>query len=350
LQTRTDALGAGNDALAVSRSGTAVTNLSFGNTTNNPTYTFSGSGQTTHNGVVLINTVASNALVIDSTNASGPYTTFRRSGTPFADMGDGAQLGGGFTLDYFGIGARAGFGIQMSANGATSPTWQLNTSNNVVQTGTLTVNGTGTSAVAGLLRLGDTVASGDRLVLFNNVARSSSNLEHYFNYAPTQLDIYSYDGASTALGTVRFRQTQLQLANGSAGTPVLSFTSDTNTGLYGDGADGLFFAEGGTGFRIGYRAVPRSTTATTLAIGDVGKCVAITAAINIPISTFAAGDCITIYNDSAGALNLTISAGTLRLAGTTTTGTRSIAVRGLCTIWFNTGGATPEVIASGNVT
>jgi hypothetical protein len=99
---------------------------------------------------------------------------------------------------------------------------------------------------------------------------------------------------------------------------------------------------------IGYRAVPRSTTTTTFAIGDVGKCVAITGAINIPASVFAAGDCISVYNDSAGALNITISAGTLRLAGTTTTGTRALAARGLATLWFNVGGATPEVLCSGS--
>ena len=101
------------------------------------------------------------------------------------------------------------------------------------------------------------------------------------------------------------------------------------------------------GVSLGWLQVPRSTTVTTLAIGDVGKCVAITAAINIPASVFTAGDALSIYNDSAGSLNITISAGTLRLAGTTTTGTRALAARGLATLWFNVGGATPEVICTG---
>lgn len=135
--------------------------------------------------------------------------------------------------------------------------------------------------------------------------------------------------------------------DGSTSNPGYAFSNDQNTGLYRIGADQLGFSEGGTGFRIGFRNVPRSTTATTLAIGDNGKCVAVSAAINIPVSVFSAGDCVSIYNDSAASVNITISAGTLRLAGTTTTGTRALAPRGMATLWFNVGGATPEVIASG---
>lgn len=96
--------------------------------------------------------------------------------------------------------------------------------------------------------------------------------------------------------------------------------------------------------------VPRSTTTTTLVASDLGKCVAVSAAIAIPASVFSAGDAISVYNDSGSAVNITIAAGTLRLAGTTTTGTRSLAARGMATLWFNVGGATPEVIASGSVT
>lgn len=147
--------------------------------------------------------------------------------------------------------------------------------------------------------------------------------------------------------TVRLDAGQFGVPDGSTGAPAYSFTTDPDTGLYRIGANQLGFAEGGAGYRIGFRSVPRSTTATTLVSEDNGKCVAVTAAINIPASTFSAGDCLSIYNDSAASVNLTISAGTLRLAGTTSTGTRVIGPRGMATIWFNTGGATPEVICSG---
>lgn len=129
------------------------------------------------------------------------------------------------------------------------------------------------------------------------------------------------------------------LASDLAGKHV---TLTSNAGLVRLSED-----NGSTVYKVGFRSLPLSTTATTLAIGDVGKCVDITAAINIPASVFAAGDIVSIYNNSAGALNITISAGTLRLAGTNTTGTRSLPQRKTCTLWFRVGGATPEVICEG---
>ncbi len=44
IQTRTDALGGGTNAVVFARSGTSVTDLTFGNGTSNPTFTFSGTG------------------------------------------------------------------------------------------------------------------------------------------------------------------------------------------------------------------------------------------------------------------------------------------------------------------
>ena len=99
------------------------------------------------------------------------------------------------------------------------------------------------------------------------------------------------------------------------------------------------------GVTIGYRSIPRSTTTSTATTADVGKCIAITAAIAIPNSTFAAGDAVSIYNNSAGALTIAQASGlTLRLAGTGTTGDRTLAARGMATVWFN---STTEAVISG---
>jgi len=101
------------------------------------------------------------------------------------------------------------------------------------------------------------------------------------------------------------------------------------------------------GVTIGYRSIPRSTTSGTAVVGDVGKCIAVTAGITIPNSTFAAGDAISIYNDSGSAITITAGVTTLRLGGTTTTGNRTLAARGLATIWFNS--ATEAVISGAGV-
>ena len=99
------------------------------------------------------------------------------------------------------------------------------------------------------------------------------------------------------------------------------------------------------GYAIGYRSIPRSLTTTTAAYSDIGKCIAITAGITIPANTFIAGDAVSIYNNSAGALTITQGSGlTLRQAGTANTGNRTLAQRGMCTVWFN---STTEAVISG---
>jgi hypothetical protein len=98
------------------------------------------------------------------------------------------------------------------------------------------------------------------------------------------------------------------------------------------------------GVVIGYRNIPRSTTTTTAVVADVGKCIAVTAGITIPNSTFAAGDAVSIYNDSASAVTITAGVTTLRQAGTANTGNRTLAARGMATVWFN---SPTEAIISG---
>lgn len=103
------------------------------------------------------------------------------------------------------------------------------------------------------------------------------------------------------------------------------------------------------GVVIGYRNIPRSTTTTTATTGDVGKCIAVSAGITIPNSTFAAGDAISIYNNSGSSVTITQASGlTMYLAGTATTGNRTLAQRGIATIWFNS--ATDCVISGGGLT
>jgi hypothetical protein len=84
-------------------------------------------------------------------------------------------------------------------------------------------------------------------------------------------------------------------------------------------------------------SVPRSTTTTTAVVGDRGKCIVVTTGITIPASVFAAGDAVSIFNNTAGDVTITQGSGlTMYLAGDGSTGNRTLATRGLMTIWFNT--------------
>lgn len=75
-----------------------------------------------------------------------------------------------------------------------------------------------------------------------------------------------------------------------------------------------------------------------------GSCVAVSAGFTLATG-LAAGTVLSVYNDSASAITLTQGSGlTLRLAGTTATGNRTLQPRGLATIWAN---STTEYIVTG---
>lgn len=150
--------------------------------------------------------------------------------------------------------------------------------------------------------------------------------------------------------------TSLLLSGASGGQLVLGSAVGEQWGLYSDSDDSLNiwkygpdgglkvkFTAGGTlsvgGLEVGYRDLPRVTGGI-----ERGKCLAASAGVTVAAGA-AAGSVYTIYNDSGSAITLTQGAGlTLRLAGTATTGNRTLAARGLATIWFN---SASEAVASG---
>ena len=99
------------------------------------------------------------------------------------------------------------------------------------------------------------------------------------------------------------------------------------------------------------RAAPIQTKAGAYVVAatDAGQTIFIaTGGVTINASVLSAGDMITIVNNSA--LSQTITAGasvTFRLAGTATTGNRTLSQRGMTTFLCVVGGATPEFICSG---
>ena len=84
------------------------------------------------------------------------------------------------------------------------------------------------------------------------------------------------------------------------------------------------------------RDVPQNSqiSAYILTLTDVGKHISITTGgVTVNSGIFSAGDAVSIYNNSGG--NQTITQGTsvtMYLAGTATTGNRTLAQRGICTV------------------
>jgi len=78
--------------------------------------------------------------------------------------------------------------------------------------------------------------------------------------------------------------------------------------------------------------IPPSTN-TTIVNSDKGKYLNVSANVTINTTTaFVSGDVVSIYNNSAGNITVTATGVTLRLAGTATTGNRTIAQRGVATV------------------
>lgn len=104
---------------------------------------------------------------------------------------------------------------------------------------------------------------------------------------------------------------------------------------------------------VGFKSVPAVGTKTasyTLAVGDVGKYVQLGAsgAIVIPDATFAEGNAITLFNNTASTATITCSITTAYIAGTfTDKATMTLAAAGVATILFISG---TTCVVAGNVT
>ena len=127
-------------------------------------------------------------------------------------------------------------------------------------------------------------------------------------------------------------------------TPVLGTPSRGNLGsCTADGTNA-----------VGYRNVPQSgsdkTTSYTLVAGDVGKFIGVgtSGSITIPNSIFAAGDAISLFNNTTGNITITCTITTAYIAGTDADkATMTLATRGVATLLFISG---TVVVVTGNVT
>lgn len=144
----------------------------------------------------------------------------------------------------------------------------------------------------------------------------------------------------TGSGTAAGARTNLGAAASGANTDITALDQDVTVTATGTIAAGS----------IGFRGVPQNAQGATytLLLADAGKHIAIsTGGVVIPANgttAFPIGTTIVIYNDSNATQTISITTDTLRQAGTTNTGTRTLAVYGVAslikvaaTVWIITG-------------
>jgi hypothetical protein len=186
------------------------------------------------------------------------------------------------------------------------------------------------------LTSGAPALAGDEYV----IARGGSN----FKLTGTNLLALVTSTANTFTAAQTLASGDLKMTGSSSGTITFAVpaTAGTNTVT--------FPAETMT---VGFRNIPQSgsdkTTSYQLAVGDVGKFVGVGASgsITIPDATFAAGDVVSIFNNTSGAITITCTITTAYIAGTDADkASVSLATRGVATILFLSG---TVCVISGNV-
>jgi hypothetical protein len=151
------------------------------------------------------------------------------------------------------------------------------------------------------------------------------------------------DLSAQPANTVNFSTAGLTFAPlvvGSANVANTTASSSSTTGALtvagGLGVAGSIYA--GTYVYDGYgnlRSLPQNAQSTSYVAtaADVGRFINTTAGVTINTGVFAVGDNVTIYNNSGSTITITQGTSvTLRQAGTSNTGNRSLALRGVCTV------------------
>ncbi len=89
------------------------------------------------------------------------------------------------------------------------------------------------------------------------------------------------------------------------------------------------------------------TSGYTLVATDAGQMISTNSGVTIPNSVLAAGDCVSVFNDSSSNITLTQGSGMqVRKGGDTSTGNLTLKPFGVATIWWNTGGT---CVVTGNL-
>lgn len=171
------------------------------------------------------------------------------------------------------------------------------------------------------------------------------------NTAQTITAAKTFRAASAIRSEAASTQDAIVIAGRAGGTSSFAATITPGT-LSGNRT--ITLTDPGANYSLGFLNIPQSgsdkTTSYTLATSDIGEFVGIGSggSITIPNSTFAAGDVVSLFNNTTGNITITCSITTAYIAGTNTDkDTMTLATRGVATILFISG---TVCVVTGNVT
>jgi hypothetical protein len=207
------------------------------------------------------------------------------------------------------------------------------TDSNAAQTArNLRLNLTGTSGGARQLILGSGCQI-EKLYLINNGLADAVTVKNTSNsgvVVPAGKSMFVYNNATNVVEVITHLNSPT-ISSPTLTTPALGTPASGNlTSCTADGTNA-----------VGYRNIPAvgaKTTAYTLTAADVGEFVELGTggSVVVPASVFAAGDAISIFNNTTGSISCTCSAVTNFYKGGTDADINSFSVttRGVATVLF----------------
>ena len=214
----------------------------------------------------------------------------------------------------------------------------INFSSNLTVAGNLTVNGTTTTINSTTLQVDDknielgTVASPSDATADGGGITLKGTTDHTIIWTDST-DSWDFSEHLNIANAKEFRIAGTKVLDAtSLGSAVVS-SSLTSVGTITTGVwNGSVIAED---YIADVRNIPQNsqTAAYTLVAGDAGKHISITTGgVTVPSGVFSVGDAVTVYNNSTSDQTITASSVTLRIAGSATSGNKTLAQYGLCTI------------------
>jgi len=176
-----------------------------------------------------------------------------------------------------------------------------------------------------------------------NITTLSSTSANITTLSGTSANITTINGTSANITTVTgttggFSSANITtLGSTSANITTLSSTSANITTLTGSSATITKILDGVGDVRNIPSAGAAKTSLYTLAITDIGEFVTIgtSGAIDVPNSIFAAGNAVSLYNDTTGNVTVSLTITTAYIAGTNSDkASVTLATRGIATILF----------------